>query len=191
MSIFSKILKIYNAGYRQQHEATCGPSSVILAAYGLDLTIKNAEDWINPNFSRWLPVEKFLIRGMALHELYLTSELIYRQAMDIKIKRAYFSNYSLFEKDIQKSFQDLNSVITINYVQSDIVQTFNQDDKTGHYSPIIDFNESEDKILIADVDPEVKLAYWANIKDVFQSMSQVLPALGLPRGWLVLSKPSL
>lgn len=33
--------------------------------------------WSNPNFSHWLPVDKFLISGMALHELHLTSQLIY------------------------------------------------------------------------------------------------------------------
>lgn len=188
MNIFEKILKKYNEGFRQQHLATCGPASVILAAYALGLEMKKEEAWQNPQFNQWVPIDQFLIRGMALHELYLISQLIFKETLDIQIRRAYSTNISLFKQDLERAFKDFNSVIIINYVQSDVHASFNPDDKIGHYSPIADYKKKENKILVADVDTHVNKPYWVNIQNLYDSMSHVLPVMGLPRGWLVLNK---
>ena len=50
LNVFKKMLKKYNEGFRQQHLATCGPASVILATYGLGLDMKKEEAWQNPEF---------------------------------------------------------------------------------------------------------------------------------------------
>lgn len=105
MNTFKKMLQFYKTGFRQDHEATCGPTSMILATLGFGFEKKQASEWINPRFSSWMPVEQFLERGMALHELQFISECIYENMINVIAKRAYPENFSLFWQDITDAFQ--------------------------------------------------------------------------------------
>lgn len=185
---FHKILQIYNAGFRQSTDATCGPTSMALATMGLGLELKQESEWINSSFSQWMPVDQFLERGMALHELQFISQLIYGQEIDIVMRRSYPENLPLFLNDIQNSFQTMRSVIIVNYQQDDFIYTAPHPSGNPHYSPIVDWNQSQNEIWIADVDPAIKVPYWVKIESIFQSMSNCNPAINLPRGWLVLYK---
>lgn len=185
---FDKILKIYDAGFRQQHESTCGPASIILSAIELGFDAKDEEQWRDDSFARWMPVDDFLTRGMALHELSLISEVIYAYKLNIQAKRAYADNCCLFKNDVKNSFQTMNSVVVVNYQQSDFIERPTCLLGNPHYSPIIGWDESTQGVLIADVDYDINKSYWVNIEALFCSMEKPNQILGIPRGWLVVSK---
>ncbi len=183
------MIQQYKEGFRQEHEATCGPASIILAALGLGLDKKQESEWISTRFSEFMPVHQFLDRGMALHELHFISELIYENRLDITVQRAYAEHYSLFLNDVKKSFKEHHSVIIVNYRQDDLLSSVAPcPHGNPHYSPIVGWNSKEDKVLLCDVDSSIEDVYWVNIKTLFQSMSQYNPVFNLPRGWLVLKK---
>jgi hypothetical protein len=185
-SVFTKMLKLYLAGFRQTNDATCGPASVILAADSLGLEIKQESEWRNSEFKPWMPVEQFLERGMALHELEFISELIYVRKIDVKARRAYPENFHVFLKDLKASFTKEKSVVIVNFRQTDFIVNPIGTDENPHYSPIIAWDSENKKICIADVDPLVPEPYWVSITDMFQSMSHSNFLYHLPRGWLVL-----
>lgn len=183
------MIELYKAGFRQEHEATCGPASIILATIGLGFERKQESEWTNTSYSPWMPVHQFLERGMALHELHLISELVYENKLDITAKRAYGEDFPLFLKDIRESFRTKHSVIVANYRQDDFISNFVPClQGNPHYSPIVGWKPKEGKVLLCDIDAAIQDLYWINIKTLFQSMSHYNPALNLPRGWLVLKK---
>jgi hypothetical protein len=187
--LFSRLLHYYKKGLRQSHDATCGPISVILATLGLGFKKEKESKWRNPDLPHGMPVNEFLIRGMALYELQLISEMIYKQKIDIQLRRAYPENFELFLKDIEDFFLFKNSVLILNYRQDDFVShNIACEHGNPHYSPVINWNSSQGKILIADVDPMIKEPYWVKIEDIFHSMAQINVVSELPRGWLKLRK---
>jgi hypothetical protein len=186
--LFNKIVELYNIGFRQSSDATCGPASIILASHGLEFDLKSEAEWLDNCLAKWMPVDQFPIRGMALHELQFVSEFIYRQTIEVKLRRAYPENFSLFQQDIKDSFLTMNTVIVANFCQDDFISKTVCASGNPHYSPIIGWDENTHKLMIADVDPSVQEPYWVAIEDIFQSMSHCNPAFGIPRGWLVLNK---
>ena len=178
----------YNAGFRQSCDATCGPASMILVAKGFDLETKEESAWQNSLFQRWLPVNEFLTRGMALHELQLITELIFGDQIEIILRRAYPENHAFFLDNIQRAFCSEDTIVIVNYRQNDFITTTHCDYGNPHYSPIVDYNKEENKVLIADVDNQVQAPYWVSIDAMFQSMNHRNPALNIPRGWLMIRK---
>ena len=185
---FHKILQIYNTGFRQTTDATCGPASMSIAAAGFGLELKQESEWRNNAFSKWVPVDQFLDRGMAMHELQFTSQLIYGSKIDITMRRSFPENLPLFLHDVKNSFQTMRSVVIVNYPQDDFVHLAPHPSGNPHYSPLIDWDETQNKVLIADIDPALKEPYWVSVEAIFQSMNKCNPAFNLPRGWLVMYK---
>ena len=185
-SPFNKMLKIYLNGFRQTTDATCGPASVILATLGLGLDTKQESEWRNTQFKPWMPVEHFLDRGMALHELEFISELIYVNQIDVKARRAYPENFSVFLNDLNTSFIEEKSIVIVNFRQTDFIINPIGTDENPHYSPIIGWDARRKKISVADVDPLVREPYWVGVDEMFQSMSHSNFLYHLPRGWIVL-----
>lgn len=187
-TLFNTILQSYYAGFRQACDATCGPASIILAAKGLGLEEKQEAEWSCATLAHWMPVDQFLVRGMALHELHFVSEFIYGQKVNIQLRRAYPENLGIFLNDIKDTFQQKNAVIIVNYRQNDFIFTTPCVAGNPHYSPMVKYSPKEDKVLIADVDPHVSEPYWVSIEALFQSMTYCSPVFHLPRGWLIVRK---
>jgi hypothetical protein len=186
--LFERILALYAQGLRQRHECTCGPASAILAGAALGLHKKNEEDWRNPAYSRWVPTDQFLVRGMALHELQFTTEFVFANQLQVSMTRAFQENEDLFRRTIVEAVVSEESVVIFNYCQDDFFGETGSTQGNPHYSVLAGYNAKDDKILIADVDSEVKEPYWVDISALFKSMSRINPAFGIPRGWLVLKR---
>jgi hypothetical protein len=183
-----RLLALYHTGFRQGSDATCGPASIILASYGLGLDIQPETAWRDNRFSQWMPVDQFLIRGMGLHELQFASELIYGQRIELKLRRAYPENLSLFQDDIKDAFTTMQSIIVVNFRQDDFLSSTFCSLGNPHYSPVAGWDKKQNQLMIADTESFVKEPYWVTVEDMFQSMSHCNPAFGIPRGWLVLRK---
>ena len=185
---YKTMADLYQEGFRQKSDATCGPSSVILAALSLGLELKQESEWQNNAFKAWMPVEKFSERGLALHELQFISEMIYAMQLNIQLRRAYSENNSLFLADLKHCFHYKNAVMVVNFRQNDFLEIFPDEDKNPHYSPIIAWDEKKQRIKIADVDPVIHEPYWVETEQMFCSMNHLIPAFHLPRGWLMVYK---
>lgn len=183
-----RMAKLYQDGSRQTQDSTCGPASVILACLSLGLEKKEESDWRKPELKTWMPVDDFLQRGMAIHELQFVSEMIFPKRLEVQFRRAYPENYPQFLSDLKSCFQQTKQVIICNFLQKDFVKNLTDPSGDPHYSPLLDFDEGQQKIQVADVDPLVHEPYWTDIKLMFQSMSIANPAFNLPRGWLILTR---
>jgi hypothetical protein len=184
-----KMLELYKAGFRQAHESTCGPASVILSTQVLGLDIRQESDWIDIRFEKYFPVGDFLERGMALHELHFISEMLYSKNLEIIERRAYQENYSLFVEDLIQVFNTGNAVIIVNYKQVDFVANLTHCPLGHpHYSPVAHCDVENNKILIADIDFNVSEPYWVTFQEMFKSMSDCHPVFNIPRGWLILKR---
>lgn len=185
--IINPVFKLYEEGFRQQHGSTCGPASVILAATALGVEPKTEMAWRANTYAKWFPINEFLDRGMSLHELQVISELVFAHKIEIQSRRAYKQNLNLFKEDINRSFHSMNSVIIVNFRQNDFIVATTHPLGNPHYSPILGW-DNNNQVLIADVDATLNFAYWLDIEVLFTSMSQINLSLGIPRGWLVVSK---
>jgi len=189
MIVSKRMLKYYSDGFRQTTPTTCGPASVILSAFSLGLDAKEEFEWQAEKFAPWMPVKDFPVRGMALHELQFISELLYSTQLEIMLRRSYPENYDLFLNDLKEGHHTKKSVIIVNYRQDDFVPTQEPSEQGNpHYSPVLDWDITHQRLLIADVDSEIQEPYWVKTQMMFQSMSHSNPAFKIPRGWLVLRK---
>jgi len=57
----------------------------------------------------------------------------------------------------------------------------------GHFSPVADFNEKENKVLILEVSGG-RPAFWVDAKEMWDAMNQVDTVSGRVRGWLVVTR---
>ena len=186
---FENILSAYNGGTRQLDECTCGPASLALATQALGLERRPEEAWLAPEFKRWVPVDEFRARGMALHEAALTTELIYRDRLEVRMRRAFEENLSLLVQDVEESsLRNGDRVVVVNFCQDMIFGKKTRDDQAPHYSPVAGFERQGARILLADVDRDIKKPYWVTGAELFAAMQVMNPSLGTPRGWLVLRK---
>jgi len=186
---FKTILALYEAGHRQKHPCTCGPSSLSLVTQALGLDPKTESAWLSTDFSRWIPVEKLTTeRGMALHEAHLTTEVVYPQDVEITLRRAYSENRQQFVSDLRDAANRTDVAVVINFAQDHVLDQPFQGQGSPHFSPVAGFDEQEQRVLIADVDYEITKPYWVSVDRLYESMAFTNPAFKTPRGWLVIRK---
>jgi hypothetical protein len=178
--VFSQIESFHAKGFRQKSECSCGPASLSLVSMALGFPEVPEESWISEEKKRWLSVDQFSIRGMALPEVALAAELVLREKVEILLKRAFPENEKSFQQDLELASRSDHALV-LNFAQDSFT-----DQGYPHFSPVAGFRNGE--VLIADVDPEVKEAYWVPVSLIFQAMAHINPAFGIPRGWLVLRK---
>ena len=185
LSAQDRILKLHQAGYRQEHPCTCGPSSVSLIAVALGLEKKPEAAWLDPRFSRWMPVEQFTTqRGMALHEAQLTTELVYPGLVEVSLRRAYPENLDLFLRDLEDSASSPDQALLMNFAQDHLLSQAFEGQGSPHFSPVAGYDPDMGRVLVADVDIEVSGPYWVPVQRAFEGMAFLNPAFQIPRGWL-------
>jgi hypothetical protein len=192
MTNFEKIAKDVREGFRQQDIWSCGPASVNLVLRAIGLDAKPETAWTDPKFSRWVPVDQFTVRGMAIHELQFTCEMLFGDQFEFVLRRAFPENEVQFAKDVESADSDENTAVILNFRQDDLIEQTPGPQGHPHYSPVAGFrfNEVTDnaEILVADVDAEVKEPFWADMDKVFKSMGEINPAFGIPRGWIFMKR---
>jgi hypothetical protein len=57
----------------------------------------------------------------------------------------------------------------------------------GHFSPVADYNEAENKVLILEVSGG-RPSFWVDAREMWDSMNQVDKVSGRVRGWIVVSR---
>lgn len=186
---FQTILKLHKAGHRQKHPCTCGPSSLSLVTQALGLEPKPEAAWLSSDFARWIPIEKLTTeRGMALHEAHLTTEVVYPQDLEITLRRAYPENKKQFLADLKDAATRNDVALVLNFTQDHVLEQPFQGQGSPHFSPVAGYDESAQRVLIADVDYEIAEPYWISVERAYESMAFTNPAFKTPRGWLLVRK---
>ncbi len=57
----------------------------------------------------------------------------------------------------------------------------------GHFSPVADYNEAENKVLILEVSGS-RPAFWVDAREMYDAMNQVDKVCDRVRGWIVVSR---
>ncbi|HLD98884.1 MAG TPA: phytochelatin synthase family protein [Bdellovibrionota bacterium] len=187
---FQRILKRYESGFRQATECSCGPASLVLIADALGLPAKEESACYDPKFGKWLRVDEFENRGMAIHELALAAELIFGSEVEVLLRRAFPENLHQFISDLKECRDRDQSTMILNFAQDHVTGRTFQDQGYPHHSPVAGFDEKGVQVLIADVDSEVTAAKLVPVSTVFEAMAFMNPAFGVPRGWLLIRKRS-
>ncbi len=186
---FENILRAYSGGTRQLDDCTCGPASLALAANAIGLERLPETAWLSSDFKRWLPIDEFRTRGITLHEAAVTTELLFRDRIEVRLRRAYPENLSQLVQDVEEaSLRNGDRAVVVNFCQDLILGKKTRDDGSPHYSPVAGFERDGARILLADVDREIEKPYWVTGAELFAAMQVPNPELGTPRGWLVLRK---
>src|ERR1700733_10658552 len=114
--VFSRIESLHRDGFRQRSECTCGPSSLSLVSIAMGLPNQTEEFWISEDKRRWLSVDQFPNRGMALHELALAAELGLREKVEVRLRRAFPENERAFQEDLELVARSGDAMI-LNFAQ--------------------------------------------------------------------------
>lgn len=186
--VWKEIENLHARGFRQKSECTCGPSSLSLVSMAMGIPGVSEESWISEDKKRWLAIDQFPVRGLALPELALAAELGLREKIEVSLRRAFPENEQVFHEDLKLASRAGHALI-LNFAQDTALSRPFTEQGNPHFSPVADLRG--DSVLIADVDPEIKSAYWVPIRLVYQSMALTNPAFGIPRGWIVIRKREL
>ena len=178
----------HTSGVRQLHPCTCGPASVALAFKALGAAGVKEDNFLSEKFKQWLPVGEFLTRGFALHELQLVAEVIGENRFEIRLRRAFSENRSLFEQDLKAAVSEDDQVVVINFTQASILNTEFGTQGDPHFSPICGYDPVLRSIKVADVDQDIQSIYTRTFDQIYRAMETINPAFGLPRGWLRIKK---
>jgi hypothetical protein len=188
MHPFDFIQHHHRTGYRQRHGATCGPSSLALAAASLGLPLRPEADWLGEPLSRWVPTQDFLVRGLSLQEAQFVTEYLHRGELEVTFRRAFPENLGVFRHDLATTTERKDHALVLNFAQDLLTGAELTGHGNPHFSPLAGFDPNTDTLRIADVDPEASGIYEATLKKAFDAMAAQNPAFRLPRGWLVLRR---
>ncbi|MBI3544409.1 MAG: hypothetical protein HY075_14145 [Deltaproteobacteria bacterium] len=183
-----RILDVYNRPTRQKSDCSCGPASFSLVAAALGLGEIPETSWWDGAHARWLRVEELPSRGMALHEAATALELTLGERAEISSHRAFPENKTLLERHLLLATTQPNLALIANFAQDPLLDRNEHPQGNPHYSPVAAYDRANRRALIADVDADVKEAYWATLDALFDAMAFQNPAYRLPRGWLLVRK---
>jgi hypothetical protein len=71
----------------------------------MGLSELNEAAWISEDKRRWLLIDQFPTRGMALHELALAAELGLKDQAEVRLNRAFTENEQAFREDLERFSQ--------------------------------------------------------------------------------------
>jgi glutathione-S-conjugate glycine hydrolase len=92
--------------------------------------------------------------------------------------------YEKFLEDLKKNRRNSDQRMIILYSRA---FTNGEGEGKGHFSPVWDYNEDEDKILILEINRGFE-SFWIRSRDMWNAMNTVDPACGKHRGWLIVKK---
>jgi hypothetical protein len=102
-------------------------------------------------------------------------------------------DYSKFLEHLKKNRKSPNDHIIINYSFASIR---GKGTRRGHCSPVADYNEEKDMVLMLEVKGKFKVLifevggkpFWISSKDIYTAMNTIDPVCDRHRGWLIVRK---
>lgn len=172
--------------HTQAEPAWCGLGSLVttLNALGID----PGRPWKGPwrHFSEELLIcckalEEAAVDGLTLVEVGCLARC---NGADVRGIVALPDSLPAFRADLLASVSaSTGPFVVVNYTRAPLGQT-----GTGHFSPIGVVHRGRDLALILDVARFKYPPHWVPIARLWQAMTEIDPATGNPRGWLVLGR---
>lgn len=94
-------------------------------------------------------------------------------------------DYDAWIAALKKNRESADDHLIINFA---VGWLRNRTNTGGHFSPIADYNEEENMVLVLEINAEREI-FWVDAKELWDSMNQVDRVSGLVRGWIVVEKP--
>jgi len=169
----------------QSDPSFCGLTTLamVLNALSVDPRVRWKGIW------RWFD-EDLLLKGCCLRKQRIQKvgitmeefQMLGRcQGAKIEIKRANDSMDS-FRNDLLQVIKSSDKFLVTSFDRKKLNQT-----GSGHFSPIAAFHEKYNMVLILDVARFKYAPYWVPLHTLYESMTSVDLASGLPRGWFLIS----
>jgi glutathione gamma-glutamylcysteinyltransferase len=172
--------------HTQADPAFCGPGSLVVALNALE--IDPGRIWKGP--WRWygeelldccLPLSHVQQKGVTLDELACLSRC---NGASARTSRADQSSVDQLRQDvIAAAGAERGPVLVAGYSRAGLGQT-----GSGHFSPVGGYHAGRDLVLLLDVARFKYPPHWVPLPRLWQAMTDVDPATGRARGWIVLDR---
>lgn len=169
--------------FHTQAEPTfCGLGTLVTALNALG--IDPARTWKGP--WRWfseelldccVPLERVRARGMDLDELARVARC---NGAQVALARSDEADIAAFREVVRRTSRG-DGVLVAAYDRAALGQT-----GSGHFSPVAGYHAQRDLVLVLDVARFKYPPHWVPVTSLWQAMSEVDPATGRSRGYLVL-----
>lgn len=170
-----------------QYKSHCGAASAVVVANSLLPGAGFTQDSIfNPRTAHIIAQETVYRIGFTLEEL----EAMVRTSSGLKAERFHAGEkegqhgYEAWIEALKANRGDANNRIICNFATG----WFRNGTNTGgHHSPVGDYNEAENKVLIVEVSAS-RPPFWVCAREMWNAMNQVDSVSGLERGWIVVAR---
>jgi hypothetical protein len=95
------------------------------------------------------------------------------------------NDYSAFKEHLKKNAENPNDYMIINYSFTYVRGLGGGGG--GHASPVADYNEEKDMVLMLEVDGRSE-PFWISATDIYGAMNTIDPVSNKHRGWLIVTK---
>ena len=172
--------------HTQADPAFCGLGTLVVALNALE--IDPGRIWKGP--WRWygeelldccVPLERVQQKGVTLDELACLSRC---NGASARTERADQAGPEALRRDVRAAAgAPRGPVLVASYGRAGLGQTGG-----GHFSPVGGFHAERDLVLVLDVARFKYPPHWVPLERLWQAMTEVDPATGRPRGWIVLDR---
>ncbi len=166
-----------------QKPAHCGAASAVVVNNALRPALRLTQDELFTDDTEHIITQDVVYRmGFTLQEL---AEMIRTRAgLDVASHHAETEpdtgNYDSFLTALRRNRDSDRDHLILNFSRA-----FLRGDGTGngHFSPVADYNEDRDMVLIFEVNSE-REPYWVASRDIYEAMHTTDPVSKKHRGWL-------
>lgn len=170
-----------------QYRSHCGAASAVVVQNSLLPGAGFTQDSIfNPRTAHIISQETVYRIGFTLEEL----EAMVRTSSGLRAQRYHAGEdegqfgYEAWIAALRAMRDDPDSRIICNFATG----WFRNGTNTGgHHSPVGDYNEAENKVLIVEVSSS-RPAFWVCAREMWRAMNLVDRVSGQVRGWIVISR---
>jgi glutathione gamma-glutamylcysteinyltransferase len=172
--------------HTQADPAFCGLGTLVVALNALE--IDPGRIWKGP--WRWygealldccMPLEEVQQKGMTLDELACLARC---NGASARVRRAGEASAEALREAVRAAAQaSRGPVVVAGYARARLGQT-----GAGHFSPVAGYHAGRDLVLILDVARFKYPPHWVPLERLWHAMSDIDPATGRARGWIVLDR---
>ena len=172
--------------HTQADPAFCGLGTLVVALNALE--IDPGRIWKGP--WRWygealldccMPLEEVQKKGMTLDELACLARC---NGATARVRRAGEASVAALREAVHAAAAaPRGPVLVAGYARPSLGQTGG-----GHFSPVAGYHAARDLVLILDVARFKYPPHWVALERLWQAMTDIDPATGRTRGWIVLEK---
>lgn len=176
----------------QINQAYCGVASMVMVLNSLNIpapatpqyapynTFTQEHFFDNPATQQVLSADVVARQGMTLEEL---GGLLNSYSVNTQVYHSSDTTLDEFRRLVIANLEQPDNFVLVNYLRSAIGQ-----ERGGHISPIVAYNEESDRFLILDVARYKYPPVWVSAEELWQAMATVDSTSGKTRGFVLINR---